>query len=314
MEEILDACCGIDVHKETLTACVMKGSGKKMIKEIREFSTFTDDLKALGSWLKENGIIHVAIESTGVYWKPIFNILTEDHFDLMLVNARHVKNVPGRKTDINDSQWLCKLLKNGLLQRNFIPPEDIRNLRDLTRYRRKLIAAIASEKNRIIKTLETSNIKLSSVLSDVFGETGRRIIEDLSQGRTDPKELVKHIRWKVKHSKKDFIRALTGRITDHHRFMIRQSLNHICDLGKIIEKINAEIDTITSKHIQEFELLQTVPGIDKTVAEAVMAEIGVNMDQFPSDQHISSWAGLSPGNYESAGKKKALESYQVPGV
>jgi transposase len=287
----------------------MKGSGKEMYKEIREFSTFTDGIRAFAAWLKEHGIIHTAIESTGVYWKPIFNILAEEELDLMLVNARHVKNVPGRKTDVKDSEWLCKLLKNGLLERNFIPPEDIRNLRDLTRYRSKLVSEIASEKNRIIKILETANIKLSSVLSDVFGESGRRIIEDLAGGITDPKELVKHVVGRVKNSKDDFIRALTGRITQHHRFMIQQALNHICDLAEIIGNIEREIGVITSQHIQELDLLQTVPGVSSTAAAAVMAEIGVDMNQFPSDQHISAWAGLSPGSYESAGKKKALAFY-----
>jgi transposase len=193
MEEILDKCCGIDVHQESLTACIMKGYGKSMYKEIRAFSTFTDGIQTFGSWLREHGVVHVAIESTGVYWKPVFNILAEENFDLMLVNAKHVKNVPGRKTDIKDSEWLCKLLKNGLLERNFIPPEDMRNLRDLTRYRSKLVATMASEKNRIIKVLETGNVKLSSVLSDVFGESGSRIVEDLARGVTDPKKLVEHV-------------------------------------------------------------------------------------------------------------------------
>jgi transposase len=310
MEEILDRCCGIDVHQESLTACLMKGSGKGMYREIREFSTFTDGIQALGKWLREHKVLHVAIESTGVYWKPVFNILTEEHFDLMLVNARHVKNVPGRKTDLKDSEWLCKLLKNGLLERNFIPPEDIRNLRDLTRYRSKLVAVMASEKNRIIKVLETANIKLSSVLSDVFGGSGCRIIEDLAKGVTEPKKLIEHIVGRVKHSKEDFIRALTGRITKHHSFLIQQALDHICETGKIVQKIETEIDAITSQHVQEFELLQTMPGVSSTIAAAVIAEVGVNMNQFPTDQHISSWAGLSPGSYESAGKKKALESCQ----
>lgn len=292
----------------------MKGYGKKIVKEIRIFSTFTDDIQALAGWLKKNKVVCAAIESTGVYWKPIFNILAEADLDLMLVNARHVKNVPGRKTDVKDSEWLCKLLKNGLLQRNFIPPEDMRNLRDLTRYRSKLISAIASEKNRVIKTLEIANIKLSAVLSDVFGKTGRQIIDDIAQGETDPKKLVNHIVGPIKNKKEDFIRALTGRVTNHHCFMIQQSLNHICGLGKIIEEINQEIDSITSKYAQKFELIQTVPGISCTIAASVMAEIGTDMSQFPNDQHISSWAGLSPGNYESAGKKKALASYRDLGA
>lgn len=309
MEELLDKCCGIDVHQESLTACIMKGSGKSKYREIREFSTFTDGIQALGSWLREHEVTHAAIESTGVYWKPVFNILAEEDVDLMLVNAKHVKNVPGRKTDIKDSEWLCKLLKNGLLERNFIPPEDMRNLRDLTRYRSKLVATMASEKNRIIKVLESANIKLSSVLTDVFGESGSRIIEDLAKGETDPKALVEHIVGRVKHSKEDFIRALTGRITKHHSFLIRQALDHICDMGRIIQNIEKEIEAITCKYSEEIDLLQTVPGVSSTVAAVVLAEIGADMNQFPSDQHISSWAGLSPGSYESAGKKKALVFY-----
>jgi transposase len=309
MEELLERSCGIDVHQATLTACIMKGSGKSQFKEIREFSTFTDGIQALGLWLKEHGIKHVAIESTGVYWKPVFNILAEE-FDLMLVNAKHVKNVPGRKTDIKDSEWLCKLLKNGLLERNFIPPQDMRNLRDLCRYRSKVVGTIASEKNRIIKILESANIKLSSVLSDVFGETGSKIIQDLANEQTDPDILSEHINGKVKKSKDDFIRALTGKVTKHHSFLLSQSLEHICYLGETIKKIDAEIELITSKYKIEFELLQTVPGISKTTAAGIMAEIGVDMDQFPSDKHISSWAGLSPGSYESAGKKKAHEYCQ----
>jgi transposase len=314
MQELLDKCCGIDIHQESLTACIMKGNGKQMYKEIKEFSTFTDGIQALGAWLKEHEILHVAIESTGVYWKPVFNILAEEQFDFMLVNARHVKNVPGRKTDVKDSEWLCKLLKNGLLERNFIPPEDMRHLRDLTRYRNKLVSVMASEKNRIIKVLETANIKLSSVLSDVFGESGRRIVEDLAEGITDPKKLVEHVVGRVKHSKEDFIRALTGRITKHHSFLIRQSLNHICYIGEIIQQTEKEIENITSRYSQEFKLLQTVPGINSTIAAAVMAEIGTDMNQFPSEQHISSWAGLCPGSYESAGKKKVLEFCQGYGA
>ena len=186
----------------------------------------------------------------------------------------------------------------------------MRNLRDLTRYRSKLVAMMASEKSRIIKVLETANIKLSTVLSDVFGESGSHIIEDLAKGVTDPRKLVEHVVGRVKSSREDFIRALTGRITKHHSFLIRQSLDHICDIGKLVQNIEKEIDAITSEHIQEFELLQTVPGISSTAAAAIMAEIGVNMEQFPSEQHISSWAGLCPGSYESAGKKKALASSQ----
>jgi len=315
MEDILDKCCGIDVHQASLTACIMEGFGKKMHKEIREFSTFTDDIQALGAWLKEHHIVNVAIESTGVYWKPIFNILAvEEGLDLMLVNAGHIKNVPGRKTDIKDSEWLCKLLKNGLLTHSFIPPEDMRNLRDLTRYRSKLVAMMASEKNRIIKVLETANIKLSTVLTDVFGESGSKILEDIAKGVTEPKKLAQNVGSRVKRSKEDFLRALTGRITKHHSFLIQQSLDHIDHIGDLIQKLEEEIAAITSEHQQEFDLLLTVPGVNVIAASAIMAEIGVDMNQFPSDQHFSSWAGLSPGSYESAGKKKVVESYLDQGA
>lgn len=306
MQEILDKCCGVDVHQETLTACIMIGSGKSMFRQIREFSTMTDGIEHLGQWLREHGIKQIAIESTGIYWKPVFNILAGE-FDMMLVNARHVKNVPGRKTDIKDSERLCKLLKNGLLEHNFIPTEEMRNLRDLTRYRCKLIANIASEKNRIIKVIESANIKLATVLTDVFGVCGTKIIEDIASGTTDPKKLIEHISGRVKHSIEDFERALKGRVTSHHIFMIRQSLGHICSLGEIIKELEKEIDSITSKHQRELALIQTIPGVSQISASAIMAETGVDMSQFPSDQHFSSWAGICPGSYESAGKKKALE-------
>jgi len=311
MEELLERCCGIDVHKDSLTACIMIGSGKKMTVLIKEFSTMTDDIEAFAQMLRSYQIQHLAIESTGIYWKPVFNVLA-DEFDLMLVNARHVKNVPGRKTDVKDSQWLCKLLKNGLLERNFIPPEDMRNLRDLTRYRSKLMANIAIEKNRIIKTLESANVKLASVLSDVFGESGKRIINDLSKGETDPKVLVNHITGRVKRSKSEIERALKGRVTKHHIFMIRQSLDHICHIGEIIKNVEQQIDTITSKYQKEYDLLQTIPGVSSTTAAAMIAEIGVDMKQFPTSQHLASWAGICPGSYESAGKKKVVEYYQDP--
>ncbi len=309
MEEILEKCCGIDVHQESLTACIMVGSGKQMLRQIKEFSTMTDGIETLGKWLKEHQIKHVAIESTGIFWKPVFNILAEE-FDLMLVNARHVKSVPGRKTDVKDSEWLCKLLKNGLLKRNFIPPEEMRNLRDLTRYRSKLVANIASEKNRIIKVLESANIKLSTVLTDVFGASGTAIIEDIAKGTTDPKKLIQHITGRIKHSKEDFERALKGRVTKHHIFMIRQSLDHICNIGRIMQELEQEIDTITSKYREELTLLTGIPGVSETSAAAIIAETGLDMSQFPTSQHLTSWAGVCPGSYESAGKKKVAASCQ----
>lgn len=303
MQEILEKCCGIDVHQESLTACIMVGSGKKMFKEIRQFSTMTNGLEELAKWLKEIGIKHVAIESTGIYWKPVFNILADD-FEFILANARHIKNVPGRKTDIKDSEWICKLLKTGLLQKSFIPPCDIRNLRDLVRHRRKYVALIASEKNRIIKILESANLKLSSVLSDVFGVSGWRLINAILAGITDPKRLSKVISPICRSPLEEFEKALTGKITQHHIFLIGQAVNHIKHLEKTIEELDKTIEYITSQYKVEADLLKTIPGISEVSAAAIMAEIGVDMDQFPSDQHLSSWAGLCPGSYESAGKKR----------
>lgn len=311
MKEILERCCGLDVHKETVVACVMIGTGKKTEKEIKTFSTMTDGLIELKKWLQSLKVTHIAMESTGVYWKPIFNILGES-FNTLLANARHIKNVPGRKTDVKDSEWICKLLKTGLLEKNFIPLENLRNLRDLTRYRKKNVRMIVSEKNRILKILETANIKLSSVLTDSFGVTGWKIIQDIAKGIRDPKKLIKH---KPANTKKDsitFEKALTGRITDHHIFLLKRSIEFINYLEEAILKIEQEQDKILSDYQEEIELMETIPGVKKISAAVILAEIGNNMDQFPSAQHLSSWAGVSPGNNESAGKKKVLG--QAPAI
>jgi transposase len=312
MKEILERCCGLDVHKETVVACIMLGTGKKTKKEIKTFSTITEDLLKLKKWLKSLKITHIAMESSGIYWKPIFNILGES-FELLLVNAKHVKNVPGRKTDVKDSEWICKLLKNGLLEKNFIPPEQFRNLRDLTRYRKKIVETIVSEKNRILKVLETANIKLSSIVSNSFGVAGWNIIKDLSNGITDPKKkLAKYKTGNTKASLKEFERALTGRVTPHHTFLLKKSIDIITYLENVISDIEKEQDQILKSYQKEIELMQTVPGVKKTSATVILAEIGNDMDQFPTSQHLSSWAGICPGNNESAGKKKVLE--QTPAI
>lgn len=307
MKEILERCCGIDVHQESLTACVMIGSGKTMTKEIRKFSTMTDDLEALAAWLKTEAIKHVAIESTGIYWKPVFNVLAED-FEFVLANARHIKNVPGRKTDVKDSEWICKLLKTGLLEKSFIPPQDITHLRSLVRYRRKYVGFISSEKNRIIKILESVNIKLASVISDVFGATGWKIINAILNGITDPHKLLDYVSGNCRSSDDAFIKALRGKITHHDIFLMGQAVSHIRHLESSIEEVDEAVNKILKSYTVEFNLLKTIPGVSDISAAAIIAEVGVDMDQFPSDQHLSSWAGLCPGSYESAGKKKAHES------
>ena len=300
MEIIIKRGCGLDVHKETVVACVM-GEGIK--KEIKTFGTFTRELEELKKWLKELGVTQIALESTGIYWKPIYNIL-EDSFEILLVNARHIKNVPGRKTDVCDSEWICKLLRSGLLQGSFIPPKDIRELRDLTRYRRKLIENISSERNRIEKVLQDGNIKLSSVISDNFGVNGSKIIKELIKDESEIEEIVKCIKGKLK-GKKDLIKdALEGQIDTHRKFMIKASLEHINSLKNLIEEIDKEIDKKLEKYREEYELLQGIPGVKEVGAATIIAEIGVNMEKFPTQEHLSSWAGMCPGNNESAGKKK----------
>jgi transposase len=302
MDIIVDRGCGLDVHKETVVACIM-GSGIK--KEIRTYSTMTNDLLRLKGWLSDQGITHVAMESTGVYWKPIFNIL-EDRFEVILVNARHIKNVPGRKTDVKDSEWLCKLLRNGLVKGSFVPPKEIRELRDLTRYRRKLVQAISSEKNRIQKVLEDANIKLSSVVSDTFGVSSTIIIDELIRGELTIGEMAGLVKGKLTRKKAQIREALVGKFEEHHKFMIKSSLDHIKSIQKVIAGIDSQIDKVISPYRKEYELLQTIPGIKEQGAASIIAEIGVDMERFPTEEHLSSWAGMSPGNNESAGKKKVV--------
>ena len=300
MDIIIEKGCGLDVHKGTVVACIM-GTGIK--KEIRTYTAMTKALLRLKEWLQNNGITHVAMESTGVYWKPVFNIL-EDSFKVILVNARHVKHVPGRKTDVQDSEWLCKLLMSGLVKGSFIPPRDIRELRDLTRYKRKLIQTITAEKQRVEKVLEDTNIKLSSIASDTFGASGKKIIEELIKGKLQPEEMAELSKGRLRQKRGDLKEALVGEVREHHKFMIKASLKHIRAMEKILSDIERKIrQKIESRYKEEYELLQTIPGV-KENASTIIAEIGVDMDRFPSERHLSSWAGMSPGNNESAGKTK----------
>jgi len=292
--------CGIDVHQSQVTASIRK-SDKEV--ETREFEAYTSSLTSLREWCKKEGVTHVVMESTGVYWKPVFNIL-EEYFEIILVNARHVKNVPGHKTDKKDSQWLSKLLLSGLLKGSFIPPRDIRELRDLVRYRKKVVGQIASEKNRIIKVLEDANIKLSSVLSDVDGGVGTKVITDLINGETCVDKLVQHYHGRQKVSKAEFRRALEGRITPHHQMMLKFHKRSISDKEEQLKELDAAIDKATEDYQLEIDLLDTIPGVGKDGAIGIISEIGVDMSRFPNETHLSSWAGMSPGNCETGGKKK----------
>lgn len=299
--QVVKVGCGIDVHKDIIVATVCKSEGEY---ETREFSSYTSSLTELREWCKSQGVTHIAMESTGIYWKPVFNILEEGDFEILLVNARHVRNVPGHKTDKKDSQWLSKLLLSGLLKGSFIPPVEIRDLRDLVRYKRKVVGQCASEKNRIIKILEDANIKLSSVLSNVDGAVGTKIVDDLIAGKTQVQELLKHYHGKIKASREEMGKALEGRLTKHHQFMLQLIKESIADKEKLIEKLDKQIDQAAARYRVETELLQTIPGVAHDSAVGIISEIGADMGQFPNEQHLSSWAGVSPGNNESGGKKK----------
>jgi transposase len=300
MDVIIDKGCGLDVHKETVVACVM-GSGIK--KEIRTFSAMTGDLLRLKGWLIDLGITHVAMESTGPYWKPVFNIL-EDSFEVILANARHIKNVPGRKTDVKDSEWICKLLRSGLLTASFVPPQAIRDLRDLTRYRQKLIQAVSAEKNRIQKVLEDANVKLSSVASDTFGVSAGKMVRAIISGNVDPVSLADLAVGRLKGKKEKLKEALQGHFRNHHGFMIQASLDHIEYMEKTIAKLDQQINEKLKDYHRERELLASIPGVKEQGSSLILAEIGADMNVFPSEGHLSAWAGMSLGNNESAGKKK----------
>lgn len=304
MEIVYSRCSGLDVHKETVVACVLIREGNAVQKEIRTFRTMTGDLLVLHDWLMAYGVTHVAMESTGIYWKPVFNLL-EGSFTVLLVNAAHIKNVPGRKTDVKDCEWIADLLSHGLLKGSFIPPEPLRDLRDLTRYRKSLTDERVREVNRLQKLLETANIKLASVASDVMGVSGRAMMEALISGNTDPQVLADLAQGKLRKKLSLVQQALEGRFRSHHRFMLGQVLSHIDYLDEAIETVSKEVENHIAPFSEQVQLLDTIPGVDQKVAQAIVAEIGVDMSQFPSHRHLASWAGLCPGNNESAGKRKS---------
>ncbi len=305
MDTLFPCCAGIDVHKANVVVCTRRADRPgKAREEVRTFSTMTRDLLALADWLAEQGVTHVAMESTGVYWKPVFNLL-EGRFTILLVNAEHIKQVPGRKTDVKDCQWIAQLLQHGLLKASFVPPEPIRELRDLTRQRAQLVAEKASAANRIQKVLEDANIKLASVATDVLGASGRAMLEALIAGVTDPEELADLARMRLRAKLPELRLALQGRVTEHHRFLLRMHLDHIGHLEALIGRLSERIEEVTAPFAEAATRLETIPGVSQRVAETVLAEIGPRMEQFPTAGHLASWAGMSPGNHESAGKRRS---------
>lgn len=304
-EQQVERGCGIDIHKKTAVATI---DGKGIKRTTREFNTFTSSLTEMKNWLLENRITHVVMESTGVYWKPVYHILEPSGLKVWIVNARHVKNVPGKKTDKNDSAWLCKLLLAGLLKPSYIPPREQRELRDLTRYRKKLIQQKASNKNRIVRILEDCNIKLSSVLSSTSGVTAIKLIDKLCQGEhVTIKEIDEVYHKKIGSTKEELLEACNGRITKHHLFLL-QNIRHNSEfLEKQISELNQQIKDSLSKYENIMELLYQIPGLSQKTSEDLVAEIGLDMNVFPTEKQLCSWVGVAPGNNESAGKKKADE-------
>lgn len=305
MEQVIERGCGLDVHRDSVAACVrVPGARAGREQHVRTFGTTTADLLALRDWLTTYGVTHVAMESTGVYWKPVFYVL-EDAVTCLLVNAVHVKQVPGRKTDIQDCAWIAQLLEHGLLRGSFVPPAPIRDLRDLTRHRRALMQERTRVANRLHKQLQDAGIKLASVATDILGVSGRAMLEALVQGTTDPEVLAELARGRLRKKLPALRQALTGRFRDHHAFLVSQLLAHLDYLEEVITAVTDRIGEQIAPFEEDVARLDTIPGVGRPTAEALIAEIGVDMGQFPSDRHLASWAGLCPGNNESAGKHKS---------
>lgn len=310
MEILYPRCAGLDVHKETVSVCVLTpGPKAEPNREIRQFGTTTVELRELRNWLRENGVSHAAMESTGVYWKPVFNIL-ESGCHIILVNARHIKQVPGRKTDTADCAWIASLLRHGLLEASFVPDPEVRQLRDLCRMRTTLVRECVQVGNRLRKVLEDANIKLDSVASDALGVSGRDMIMALVQGRDDPAELAELARGRLRSKRAELEKALEGQVTVHHRFLLQELMRQLVFLEGQVARFEEEIE----RHLPPFEwaaeLLTTMPGVDRTAACALLAEIGADMSRFPTSRHLASWAGLCPGNHESAGKRRSGKSHR----
>ncbi len=304
MEVVHRRCCGLDVHKKTVVACVLidEGTGK-VHKQVRTFSTMTADLMALADWLGSLHVTEVALESTGIFWRPVFNIL-EERCTVTLVNAQHIKRVPGRKTDVSDSAWLADLLRHGLVRASFIPPKPIRDLRELTRYRTSLVHERTAEVNRLHKVLETANLKLAAVATDVLGASGREILAALLEGQEDPAALADLAKGKLRKKLPALRQALTGRVQPQHRLLIERILVHIDFLDESLAQLWGEIERHLEPFAELVELLQTIPGVGPTAAATIIAEIGTDMTAFASAKHLASWAGVCPGNNESGGVKR----------
>ncbi len=305
METMYRCCAGLDVHKESVEAHLRRREPDgKLWEQTRRWGTMTEHLEAMAEWLAGAGVTHVAMESTGVYWKPIYNIL-EGRFTILLVNARHMKQVPGRKTDVKDSQWIAQLLQHGLLRGSFVPPRGQRELRELTRQRTQLVGEKARIANRIHKTLEDANIKLGSVASDILGVSGRAMLDAVIAGETDEKKLADLAQRKMRGKIPELQQALRGRLTEHHRFLLGLLRKELEQQEGLIVELSRRIEELTRPFAEERKRLSEIPGIEQRAAEVLLAEIGPDMKPFPTANQLSSWSGMCPGNNESAGKKKS---------
>jgi transposase len=305
MEALYQRCAGLDVHKKTVVAAVRLTEGNKVVTEVKTFATTTAGLLALSDWLSKNGCTHVAMEATGVYWKPVWHVLSDGEFELILANAAHVKNVPGRKTDVGDAAWLAELLAHGLIRASFVPDGQTQELRVLLRTRKQLVREQTRHTQRIHKTLEDANIKIESELSDLLGKSGRAMLNAIIAGETDPIRLAALAHPGVKSPQAKLQEALRGRVTAHHRFLLKLHLGQIDQLDGAIATIDSEIEAHLAPFRTAVELVSTIPGVGALSAQVIVSEIGTDMSRFPSAGHLLSWAGLCPRNDESAGKRRS---------
>ena len=305
MQTLVERGCGLDVHQATVVACllIVRKDGRVQ-KQLRTFGTTTRELLSLREWLLSEGCTHVALESTGVYWKPVYAIL-EGAFQIVVANAQHVKKVPGRKTDVKDAEWIADLLCHGLLRSSFVPPQPIRELRDFTRYRRKLVESRSAERNRLLKVLETANIKLASVATDVFGTSGRLMLRALIEGKSTPQEMAELAQKRLRSKIPQLELALEGKLEEHHRFLLKLQLDRLERVESDLAALEQRIQEKLQPYAAQLALLQGIPGVERTLAAVIIAELGVDMSVFQSVSQLASWAGVCPGNNESAGKRKS---------
>ena len=305
MEVVHERCCGLDIHKKLIVACaIVPGSGGPPRKQVRTFGTMSDDLQQLSTWLVDQGVTHVAMESTASYWKPIYNVL-EERFELLLVNAQHLKAVPGRKTDVKDAEWIADLLRHGLLKPSFVPEREQRELRELVRYRTSLVQERTAAANRLQKVLEGGNVKLASVASNILGRSGREMLEALVAGETNTAVMAELARGRMRDKRPTLERALAGRFGPHQRFLVAEILAHIDFLDETIERLSGEIGERERPFEAVLDRLDTIPGVGRRTAEIIVAEVGPDVQRFPSAGHLAAWAGLCPGQDESAGKRRS---------